>query len=161
MKGGIKRKLRLSGCLPVYPWSPSMRCTGYDSSDLNSENLFQQQPVFISSLRVFFLLCSMYCTLSFANRASTSVVTDFFSRGHDPFAHACNARPLTIVGWTSVSVSCHVMSCHVGSACRVGATVLTDVESDELEIARGTMQGDPLSSLFFNSVPQSAMDRTL
>ena len=31
---------------------------------------------------------------------ATSVVTDFFSRGHDPFAHACEARPLTIVGRT-------------------------------------------------------------
>ena len=36
---------------------------------------------------------------------ATSVVTDFFSRGHDPFAHACKARPLTIVGRTSLSVS--------------------------------------------------------
>merc|ERR1712136_702948 len=36
---------------------------------------------------------------------ATLVVTDFFSRGHDPFAHACKARPLTIVGRTSVSVS--------------------------------------------------------
>ena len=37
------------------------------------------------------------------------------------------------------------------------ATVLTDVESDEFGIARGKNQGDPLSSLLFNSVLQSAM----
>ena len=36
---------------------------------------------------------------------ATSVVTVFFSRDHDPFAHACKARPLTTVGWTSLSVS--------------------------------------------------------
>ena len=36
---------------------------------------------------------------------ATSVVTDFFSRGHDPYAPACKARPLTIVGRTSLSVS--------------------------------------------------------
>ena len=35
---------------------------------------------------------------------ATSVVTDFFSRGHDPFAHVCKARPLNIVGRTSLSV---------------------------------------------------------
>ena len=39
------------------------------------------------------------------------------------------------------------------------ATVLTDVESDEFSIARGTKPGDPLSSLFFNSVLQSAMEK--
>ena len=37
------------------------------------------------------------------------------------------------------------------------ATVLTDVESDEFKIARGTKQGDLLSSLLCNSVLQSAM----
>ena len=54
----------------------------------------------------------MYCTLSstvyvqtLPTERATSVVTDFFSRGHDPFAHACKARPLTIVGRTSLSVS--------------------------------------------------------
>ena len=36
---------------------------------------------------------------------ATSALTDFFSRGHDPFAHACKARPPTIVGRTSLSVS--------------------------------------------------------
>ena len=39
------------------------------------------------------------------------------------------------------------------------ATVLTDVESDEFRIARGATQGDPLSSLLFNSVLQSAMEK--
>ena len=39
------------------------------------------------------------------------------------------------------------------------ATALTDVESDKFGIARVTKQGDPLSSLFFNSVLQSAMEK--
>ena len=39
------------------------------------------------------------------------------------------------------------------------ATVLTDVESDKFEIARGTKQGDPFSSLLFNSVLQSPMEK--
>ena len=33
------------------------------------------------------------------------------------------------------------------------------MESDELGIARGTKQGDPLSCLFFNSVLKSAMEK--
>ena len=37
------------------------------------------------------------------------------------------------------------------------ATVLTDKESDVLEIKRGTKQGDPLSSLLFNTVLQAAL----
>ena len=41
------------------------------------------------------------------------------------------------------------------------ATVLTDVESKEFSIARVTKQGDPLSSLFFNSVPFSAMEKDI
>ena len=41
------------------------------------------------------------------------------------------------------------------------ATVLTDVESDEFGIAHGTKQGDPLSSLLFNSVLQSAMEKDI
>ena len=39
------------------------------------------------------------------------------------------------------------------------ATVLTDVESDEFRIARGTKQGGPLSSLLANSVLQSAVEK--
>ena len=38
-------------------------------------------------------------------------------------------------------------------------SVAPDVESDEFGVARGTKQGDTLSSLFFNSVLQSAMEK--
>ena len=38
---------------------------------------------------------------------------------------------------------------------------LTDVESDEFGIARGTKQGDSLSSLFFNLVLQSKIEKDI
>ena len=41
------------------------------------------------------------------------------------------------------------------------ATVWTDVESDEFEMARGTKQGDSLSSILFNSRLQSAMEKDI
>ena len=41
------------------------------------------------------------------------------------------------------------------------ATVLTDVESDEFRIVRGTKQGDPLSNLLCNSVLQPAMEKDI
>ena len=41
------------------------------------------------------------------------------------------------------------------------ATVLTDKESDDFEIKRGTKQGDPLSSLHFNAVLQYALEDDL
>ena len=40
-----------------------------------------------------------------ANRASHTSVTDFFSRDHDPFTQASQARPLAVVGRTPLSVS--------------------------------------------------------
>ena len=103
--------VRLSSWIPCLP---SLCCTeSEDSSDSNSENLYQQQPVFISSLRVFSLVFDVLHTVinsvcvcaNLANRASHTSSNRLFSRGHDPFAHACEARPLTIVGWTSLSVS--------------------------------------------------------
>ena len=42
-----------------------------------------------------------------------------------------------------------------------GATELTDVESDEFGIARGTKQGDPSNSLHFNSVLQAAVEKDI
>ena len=33
-----------------------------------------------------------------------SALTDSFAWCHDTFTHACKARPLTVVGWTSLSV---------------------------------------------------------
>ena len=41
------------------------------------------------------------------------------------------------------------------------ATVLTDEESDMFEIKKGTKQGDPLSSLLFNTVLQKASEEDI
>ena len=40
-------------------------------------------------------------------------------------------------------------------------TVLTDKESDVFSIKRGTKQGDPLSSLLFNTVLQNSLEEDL
>ena len=41
------------------------------------------------------------------------------------------------------------------------ASVLTDEESNTFEIKKGTKQGDPLSSLLFNMVPQKALENDI
>ena len=89
-------------------WPPSLCCTeSEDSSDSNSENLYQEQLVFSFHPMCFFFVirCSTHCHQTLPTAQVTPALTDSFSRGHDPFAHACKARPLTIVGWTSLSVS--------------------------------------------------------
>ena len=75
----------------------------------NSVNLFHQQPVFDSSLRVSFFVfdvtthCHQQCASAhLANSASP--FNRLFRWVHDPFTRACKARPLTVVGWTSLSV---------------------------------------------------------
>ena len=67
--------------------------------------------MFILSLRVFSLMFDVLHTVIDSVYVRTlpavqvpSALTDSFSRGHDPFTHACKARPLTVVEWTSLSV---------------------------------------------------------
>ena len=60
-----------------------------DSSDLNSENLFQQQPVFIPFLRVSLTFDALHTVINCVYVQTLPTVqvppalTDF-SRGHDP-----------------------------------------------------------------------------
>ena len=77
--------------------------------DLNSENLYQQQPVFLSSY-VFSMFDVLHTVVNkcvranLAKRASHISCNSFFSRGYDPYTHACKASPLPTVGRTSLSV---------------------------------------------------------
>ena len=76
----------------------------------NSVSFFQQQLVFDSFFRVFVFDVTPHChqqcaSAHLANSASPiSFNRLFFSWGHDPFTHACKAKPLAVVGWTSLSV---------------------------------------------------------
>ena len=82
-------------------------------SELNSENSVQLRLCFLLSAARTSYRDLKYCTLSFncvqvqtlPTAQVTSALTDsFFSWGYDPYTHACKARPLTTVGWTSLSV---------------------------------------------------------
>ena len=77
--------------------------------DFDSENLHQQELVFLSSYVFLHVRCTAHChqlcvRAKFANRASHLSCNRFFSWGYDPSTHACEARPLTTVGRTSLSV---------------------------------------------------------
>ena len=50
---------------------------------------------------------------------ATPVLTESFSRGHDLHAHACEARPQTTVGWTSLSLCCHCPLNILQECCRI------------------------------------------
>ena len=59
---------------------------------------------------------------------SSCTLTDSFSRGYDPFTHVCEARPLTVVGWTSLSVSLSLSLSLSSVACvEFGVLVFTEM----------------------------------
>ena len=102
--------------VPLVPWFPSLCCTESEDS-IDGEvilGFITATPVlpFSAFRRIFSHRDPMYCTLSF-NRVQVQtlpteqaalVPTDSFSRGYDPYTHACKARPLMTVGRTSLSV---------------------------------------------------------
>ena len=95
-------------CRSWHPGSSLMCCTESDDSPwhLNSVNLSQQQPVFLLFVIDVIAHCHQQCASThLANSASPISFNRLFSWGYDPFTHACKARPLTDVGWTSVSAS--------------------------------------------------------
>ena len=51
----------------------------------------------------------------------TPVLTDSFSRGYDPYTHACRARPLSTDGWTSLRVTVIVIAYVVAESVTRGA----------------------------------------
>ena len=98
----------LSSWIPLAPFVALHRIRGFQRLEFRE---FVPAPACVYFLRVSLVIrCTAHCHLqcvsaNLANRASHTSFNRLFSRGHDPFAHACKARPLTIVGWTSLSVS--------------------------------------------------------
>ena len=85
---------------------PGPRC--YSSATLIQWICFSNSLCFF---RPLFCSCSMYCTQSSTvctcktcQQSEPLQLQQIFSRGYDPYTHACKARPLTTVGRTSLSV---------------------------------------------------------
>ena len=113
-RSGTCQSLPLAPRVPQVPRLPSLCCSESEDSidfQLNSETSFQVRRFFFSATRISHR-DPMYCSLSFNSvlvqtlptEQVTPALTDSSSRGHDPYTHACKARPLTTVGWTSLSV---------------------------------------------------------
>jgi len=83
--------------------------------------------------------CVQVQTLPIAQE--TPVLTDSFSRGYDPYTHACKARPLSTDGWTSLSVICHLSFC-LGAVC--GRSSLKRLRN---QAASNSKEGDHTSAL--------------
>ena len=92
--------VRFYGCDDVNLTSPFC-CSEYeDSSDLNSR-IYSSSSLCFLTCSFMSLSCPMYCTLSLTVCKCTPCQQSkphqynmfFFSRGHDPYAHACKARP--------------------------------------------------------------------
>ena len=91
--------------------------------ELNSENSVQLRLcfLFVSAIRTSHR-DSTCCTLSFncvqvqtlPIAQVTLALTDSFSWVYDSYTHACKARPLTTVGWTSLNVIVIVIASCVG-----------------------------------------------
>ena len=107
-----------SSCLPGSPGSLDLlhRIRGFQR--LRIQRIYSSNSLCLFHPFVFFSLCvrcTAHChqqcvSAHVANSASHISSYRLFSRGHDPFAHACEARPLTIVGWISLSVSLSLSS---------------------------------------------------
>ena len=111
--------------LPGSPRPPLTRCSASeDSIDLNSRIYSGNSLCFILIPSCFsHVRCTAHChqqcvRAKIANRAS-HISCNIFFEGHDPFTHVCEARPPTVVGRTSLSVSLSLSSSDVRSRSRV------------------------------------------
>ena len=97
----------------------SLRCVAPESQDsidgeFNSENSLQLRLCFLFQPSVFSFVIETRCTAHchstvckckpWPTEQVAAALTDSFSRGYDPYTHACKARPLTTVRRISVSV---------------------------------------------------------
>ena len=97
-------------------WFPSLCCAeseDYIDGEFNSDNSLQLRLCFLFSAFRFIFSSRPDVLHTVPNSVQVQtvptvqaapVLTDSFSRGHDPYAHACEPRLLTIVGWTSLRV---------------------------------------------------------
>ena len=104
----------LSCCLPGSSW---IALTGFDALHrIRGFQRFEFREFIPATACVYFIpscFCLMFDVLhtvinsvyvqTLSTEQGTSVLKDFFA-SHDPFAHACKAGPLTIVGRISLSV---------------------------------------------------------
>ena len=99
---------------------PSLCCSeSEDSIDggLNSENSVQLRLCFLFFQPLALLIeirrtahCHVtVCWCKPCQQRKPHLLWQTSSRGYDPYTHACRARPLTTVGWTSLSVIVIVM----------------------------------------------------
>ena len=65
---------------------------------------------------------------------------DSFLLGYDPFTHACEARPLTIVGWTSLGVSLSLSLWVETATCVQWRGGCCSVGVDSPEVVHGSCQ---------------------
>ena len=81
-----------------------------DSIDFRIQRIYSKNSLCLdSSLRVFVFDVTTHChqqcaCAHLANSASPISFNRFSLQGHEPYTHACKARPLTVVGWTSLGV---------------------------------------------------------
>ena len=112
-------------CLSACPGSPVCCAESEDSiyEKFNSVNSFAATRLYYPffCLPCYFLivtLCTAHCHFNrvqvraLPTEQAAPVLTDSFSRGYDPYTHACKARPLTTVGRTSLR--CHHLVHRVG-----------------------------------------------
>ena len=93
------------------PWSPSFcRTESEDSSDFEFNEFIPATdcvwliPSCFLCLMYFHMVINCVQVHTLPTAQVPSAFADYFSWCHEPFTHACKARPPTVVGWTSLSV---------------------------------------------------------
>ena len=105
-----------SGCPVVFldpPWPPFValhRIRGFQRLEFRNfipatACVFLVPTCFSLTFDVLHSVINSVWVQTLPTAQATPASPDSFSRGHEAFAHACKVRPLTNVGWTSLSVS--------------------------------------------------------
>ena len=105
-------------------WLPGLlrRIRGFYLREISFSEFICSNDYPFFCLPCYFLIvtrCTAHCHFNrvqvqaLPTEQAAPVLTDSFSRGYDPYTHACKARPLTTVGRTSLR--CHHLVHRVGS----------------------------------------------